>query len=194
MCSCMQTTYEFDGRHQTLKAIALATGINYSTLRERVLGRNWSVDKAVAVRVRQMNYADGTSKRCPTCGVIKNVCEFHQLRRPGKKTYTSVCLACTSDKNAAAAQAKRLKVVSHYSGGSCKCALCDEHNIWVLDIDHIDGRSPGDRRYGKAQFLSRDLLKRGLPEGFRVLCRNCNWMEHLRRNQCGPFRVHRKTG
>lgn len=72
---------------------------------------------------------------------------------------------------------KRLSVLQHYSHSEqpfCEC--CGERHIEFLAIDHING---GGNRLRKAQGSAGTrtfmwLLKNGFPEGFRVLCNNCN--------------------
>lgn len=60
-------------------------------------------------------------------------------------------------------------VIEHYGG---KCACCGESIFEFLTIDHISGRTKGDRTRGEA--LYRKLLKLKYPEGYQVLCWNCN--------------------
>jgi hypothetical protein len=71
---------------------------------------------------------------------------------------------------------RRIKVLMHYSGGKMECACCGNKNLEFLCIDHINGggslqRNSAKYRYGS---LYDYLLRLGLPEGFRVLCHNCN--------------------
>jgi len=75
------------------------------------------------------------------------------------------------------------RVLSHYSGGTMACANpFNQHSeaytdIRALEIDHIDGgglvhfRSIG--RMGGSAFY-KWLIARGFPEGYQVLCANCN--------------------
>lgn len=65
----------------------------------------------------------------------------------------------------------------HYSGGDPKCACCEEPNLVFLVIDHIEGggnehRKQTRTRGGYSFYLW--LIREGFPEGFRVLCHNCN--------------------
>lgn len=68
---------------------------------------------------------------------------------------------------------KRL-VLQHY-GGHCDC--CGESMIEFLAIDHINGGGNRQRLAGihhTGLKMYRWLRKQGYPEGFRVLCHNCN--------------------
>jgi hypothetical protein len=73
----------------------------------------------------------------------------------------------------------KLEVLSHYSGGTPECALCGFSDQRALEIDHINGGGQEHRRqtgiHGGNSFY-RWLKQRGYPEGYRVLCRNCNWI------------------
>lgn len=74
----------------------------------------------------------------------------------------------------------RLEVLKHYGGDPPKCACCGESIIEFLSIDHIYGGGNQHRkkifgRKGRAGFSFYCWLKRnGFPEGFQVLCYNCN--------------------
>jgi len=69
----------------------------------------------------------------------------------------------------------RREVIEHYGG---KCACCGEKQFEFLTIDHTNGEASVQRaKTGKEPSGSRlyQYLKRnGLPEGYRVLCSNCN--------------------
>lgn len=69
----------------------------------------------------------------------------------------------------------RKEVISHYSPDR-KCTCCGESNIEFLTIDHINGGGGKDRKLvnqGGTGFL-RHLKKNNYPDGFQVLCWNCN--------------------
>jgi hypothetical protein len=78
----------------------------------------------------------------------------------------------------AAAIAIRRLVLSHYAGGEPHCACCDETADEFLQLDHVNGGGGVQR----AQSGSRGstgvfywLRRNGFPEGYRVLCANCNF-------------------
>lgn len=64
----------------------------------------------------------------------------------------------------------------HYGGNSPKCACCGEDEIRFLCIDHIHGG--GNQHIKKIRREGANfyywLIKNGFPEGFQVLCYNCN--------------------
>lgn len=71
----------------------------------------------------------------------------------------------------------RLKVLNHYSNHNLKCKNCNEIHIEFLEIDHINGGGKKHKKslhlYGNA--LYRWLVKNNYPDGYQVLCSNCNW-------------------
>jgi hypothetical protein len=70
-------------------------------------------------------------------------------------------------------------ILKHYGGDPPKCACCGEAHIEFLTIDHIQGAGNKQRRElfggtgGGDRFYSW-LIKNNFPDGFQVLCRNCN--------------------
>jgi len=67
----------------------------------------------------------------------------------------------------------RQEVVSAYGG---RCVCCGEDRIEFLSIDHIGGGGNKHRKsLGRTGYHFYYWLRRkGYPEGFRVLCHNCN--------------------
>jgi hypothetical protein len=69
-------------------------------------------------------------------------------------------------------RSRRARVVAHY-GGACAC--CGETTPEFLALDHIEGGGEQHRaQVGQGSNMVEWLIKSGLPEGFRVLCHNCN--------------------
>ena len=71
---------------------------------------------------------------------------------------------------------EREAVIAAY-GGKCEC--CETNEMIFLVIDHINGDGNLHRAEVGRKGVYRDLRRRGYPPGFRVLCHNCNWAEHL---------------
>lgn len=85
----------------------------------------------------------------------------------------------------------KIIVLQVYSNYKMCCDICNEDDIDVLTIDHIAGGGTKQRlkifendskyRYGGGgNKFYYWLIKNKFPEGFRVLCRNCNWKEHMK--------------
>lgn len=77
----------------------------------------------------------------------------------------------------------RKNALQHYGN---KCACCGETEPYFLAIDHIDGDGNAHRdrigKYGSGFF--KWLIDNDFPEGFQVLCHNCNMGKHLNGGVC----------
>lgn len=77
----------------------------------------------------------------------------------------------------------KLEVFMHYSNNELKCALCGKNDYRVLTIDHING---GGRQHMKEIGLDGSygfyiyLRKHNFPEGYQILCMNCNCSKHIK--------------
>lgn len=102
-------------------------------------------------------------KRCQTCINKRN--EWYQ----GSTTQAKAKVR--RDKN-------REAVLQHYGG---KCVECGETDPLCLAVDHIEGGGNTHRKkigkYGSGFF--KWLVDNNFPEGFQVLCHNCNMKKHL---------------
>jgi hypothetical protein len=82
----------------------------------------------------------------------------------------------------------KLKVMTHYCNGIpyCMCPKCDETIFEFLSIDHMNGHGTEHRKeignYGMA--IYRWLKKNGFPDGYQVLCMNCNWSRSHNKGIC----------
>lgn len=77
----------------------------------------------------------------------------------------------------------RLTCITFYGGVNPKCACCGESIYEFLSIDHINGGGNKHRKemrsgQTKSSFggatTYRWLINNKFPEGFQVLCHNCN--------------------
>ena len=125
-------------------------------------------------------------KRCPQCKQIKPFSQFHKnsTRRDG---YSPDCKVC---KNKDSRQHKRrlIQTVMDYYGN--KCACCGEAEPFFLTIDHIDGNGAKHKReffrsvrVSPSQFC-RWLIRNEYPDGFQILCHNCNCGKARNNNEC----------
>ena len=109
---------------------------------------------------RAENAANGI---CTECGAPPEV---------GKKK----CAECAARVSAASKRSNikvRDEVLLHYGN---KCACCNEPNKEFLQIDHIDNNGAEHRRSDASAWrIYRWLKKNDYPEGFQILCANCNW-------------------
>ena len=71
-------------------------------------------------------------------------------------------------------------VFNHYGN---KCADCGESDSIVLSIDHLNGggKKHRDGLGGSGDVFYRWLKNNDYPEGFELVCRNCNWRRWINR-------------
>lgn len=71
----------------------------------------------------------------------------------------------------------RMRVLQHYSKGTPKCACCGESFLEFLAVDHIHGGGTQHRKqiHRTTHRFSLWLIKNNFPDGFRILCHNCNF-------------------
>jgi hypothetical protein len=65
----------------------------------------------------------------------------------------------------------RQEVIARYGG---ECACCGETRYEFLCIDHTNGGGTKHRQSGGGRKIANYLRRAGFPEGYRVLCWNCN--------------------
>jgi hypothetical protein len=77
------------------------------------------------------------------------------------------------------------EVFSVYSCGEPKCKSCNESELGVLTIDHVNGEGAEHRRElfgnntGGGYKMYQWLKKKSYPEGFQVLCYNCQYRKRM---------------
>ncbi len=141
-----------------------------------------------------MSEIDEIIKNCKTCEQDKSIHDFHKDRH-SSDGLSRRCKECKRKSwpayykkhrekllLRAEERQKRLKarVIEHYSNGTDLCICCDENIVEFLTIDHIDNdggehrqKLNGGNRGGSWFYVW--LIKNNFPEGFQVLCMNCNW-------------------
>jgi uncharacterized protein (DUF3820 family) len=90
-----------------------------------------------------------------------------------------------SDPEKAKMEAKRnrfnakMKAFRAYSEGEPRCVTCGDTEVSHLSLDHIhnDGRDHR-KMIGKGRRIYHWVSKHGFPEGFQVLCHNCNRLKY----------------
>jgi hypothetical protein len=72
----------------------------------------------------------------------------------------------------------KLEAFNAYGGRVCAC--CREDSVVFLTIDHINNDGNVHRKeIGGGSLIYRWLKQQNYPEGFQVLCRNCNWAKQF---------------
>lgn len=79
-------------------------------------------------------------------------------------------------------------VIKYYSKSSMSCVCCGEDLLGLLTIDHINNNGvkhrievSGNKR-GPIPYLW--FIRNGFPDGFQVLCYNCNCGRYRNRGIC----------
>lgn len=118
-------------------------------------------------------------KKCSKCGKEKTATKeffYFQYGRPHGK-----CIDCQKTPEERGrrneyAKGIRLMALAFYGGEIPECNCCGEKEIKFLGIDHIEGGGVKHRKElqeaGTTIYLW--LRKNNYPEGFQVLCHNCN--------------------
>jgi hypothetical protein len=93
--------------------------------------------------------------------------------------------AALKDQRDAVRKAQRLEALRAYSGGGePACACCGESILLFLALDHVNGGGyQQHRELGGGGFYSW-LRKNNYPEGFQLLCHNCNFGRQLNGGVC----------
>ena len=99
----------------------------------------------------------------------------------------------------------KIKVFQAYSP-DLTCQHCGFTDLRALSIDHIKGGGTQDRKIRSGYALYRWLIKNNFPEGFQVLCMNCQFIKRVENNEAQgmprkpryaqliPFKKSRKYG
>jgi hypothetical protein len=82
----------------------------------------------------------------------------------------------------------KAKVIGHYSNGNATCVKCGFSDMRALCIDHINGGGNKHRNIIKVMIYSW-LSLNNYPEGFQVLCFNCN---AIKQAELKEYRWHDK--
>lgn len=102
---------------------------------------------------------------CPDCG--------------GASEYSGKCCSACRDGETgrrAVNRKHRQKIKDRVFGayGGYRCACCGETEPAFLSIDHIHNDGEKHREIMRAGKFYRWLVESGFPDGFQVLCMNCN--------------------
>lgn len=138
------------------------------------------------------------AKVCIRCDKSKELSEFqkNKQRGDGLQQYCKQCRAeylagyrAANPEKEEARRAKgrqqrieaREKVMEHY-GRLCRC--CGESNPKFLTVEHINGGGRQHRKEIGASAISIWLVKNDFPEGFELLCYNCNCGKRVNDGVC----------
>lgn len=81
-------------------------------------------------------------------------------------------------------QVRRLRVIDYYSKGTRRCNCCGETQLQFMQIDHINNDGYKNRKLIKQSNIENWILKNNYPEGFQILCANCNFGRRINKGVC----------
>lgn len=123
---------------------------------------------------------DGHRSRCKTCVDARSRERYHNIlsKDPAfmRRNRERGMIWHRANKERSAARIaknhklERLACIKHYGN---VCACCGESEYEFLSIDHIGGGGTQHRKTGVSK-ICRWLIKNKFPQGFRILCHNCN--------------------
>lgn len=130
---------------------------------------NWFQRRYHGDEEYKANYYDRQHRRYET---------YREKRLAEKKEYHKKTYPITKE-----------KVLMHYTNGimRCQCHKCDVTNPHFLTIDHVNGDGAAHKKQIKNRRLYQWLIANNFPDGFTVLCYNCNCSKGAN-NVCGHFR------
>lgn len=123
------------------------------------------------------------TKLCIRCKEIKPESEFytrtngysHSLCKPCYSEYSQINYRKNRESNIKKMrvyrESARIEAINHYGG---KCVCCGETKPEFLAIDHVNGDGNIHRKKINRMNLAVWLRINNYPDGFRVLCHNCN--------------------
>lgn len=116
--------------------------------------------------------------RCRPCfnDMRRSTDPEHQARYAAKKSGT---WAPADPKVQGKARREKHKALVLAAYGDV-CACCGESLPMLLTIDHVNNNGSAHRKeMGNSSRVYDWLIKSGFPEGFQVLCWNCNIGKHM---------------
>ena len=120
--------------------------------------------------------------------IANGLCQLCGLNPPEEGIQN--CLTCKELlKSRYQARRDRLKDAAYAAYGGYVCSCCGESEPLFLSIDHVDGNGGEHRREmgrgrGHGMHLYAWLKQHAYPQGFQILCYNCNHGKHLNGNVC----------
>ena len=78
----------------------------------------------------------------------------------------------------------RLRVIDHYTKGLRNCACCGQKGLQFLTIDHVNNDGHEHRKKVGVANLPIWLKNNNYPDGFQILCWNCNMAKARNKGIC----------
>ena len=168
------------------------------TNKDGLEGRCRECGKIYQEKIKMKNkgriYDEDYQKHCFNCKQILHFSKFNKssIRVDGLNSYCRECskkfdkIYYKNNKNKfnkyrrKMHRENKIKDLFHYSNGTMSCVKCGYSDIRALEIDHINNDGAEHRKkVGSSWDFYLRLIKNDYPEGYQVLCRNCNWLKNL---------------
>lgn len=110
--------------------------------------------------------------------------EYH---RNYMKAWESAHVGHSAMRNRDSRLKTKIEVINHMGG---KCVCCGEAELEFLTIDHVNGGGEQERKklHREGQRMYAWLRANNYPDGYQVLCFNCNWSKHVGDGVCAHKR------
>lgn len=133
------------------------------------------LEKARSEKLKKIN---SNNKTCTKCNKIyPKTSEFFQFLKK-RNVWESHCKNCKKIRTKNKYEEYKIKVYNFYGAGKVECNCCKEKNIVFLAVDHVNGNGNQHRKNeitGKNTSIYKWLVDNDYPQGFQILCMNCNW-------------------
>jgi hypothetical protein len=111
--------------------------------------------------------------------------EIKEKNRIWRKQYYQLHKKYRNDYNKSYSANVKTEVFKHYSP-ELKCQKCGFNDLRALSIDHINGGGRKHRKeIGGQGNLYTWLVKNNYPNGFQVLCMNCQFIKRIENCETG---------
>lgn len=116
---------------------------------------------------------------CKPCYVLARATHQRWLERnPGEAARRTAKWRSENREQALQAQRdsnRKLKDAAYVAYGGYECKCCGETMEAFLSLDHVNNDGNEHRKIMDRRKLYKWLMRQGYPDGFQVLCMNCNF-------------------
>lgn len=126
------------------------------------------------------NFPTGYRVACVNCNSSRGMhgyCPHH----PEDRIIKTLCNTPRAIAHRIIIQQRRIKIINHYGG---KCACCGEPHFEFLTVDHMNNDGAEHKRKIKQVTIDRWLVANNFPDGYQILCWNCNLARHFNGGIC----------
>ena len=185
-CELWLPTSRFGKRGITLKSRCISCSTQYQDKRRRqIVSEDHSICCCCASHKVKPGY-----RVCERC--FTNSVEYKKQMLEQNPNLCHVCYAQDAVKGVKCGRCHSLEVARRskdreqvFAVYGDKCVHCGETNIAFLTVDHVNNDGAEHRRSIKNGNLRIWLRKNNFPDGFQILCNNCNWLKFISSIQSG---------